>query len=97
MREKSNWDNKSTTIHQGVAAYFCHNSYAAQVLELTIKEGQPIVQNVCSVIDCGIVVNPDATANLTEGAIVDGIGNALYGHLNFKDGVPDKNNFDKMK
>jgi len=39
------------------------------------------------------VVNPDAATNLTEGAIVDGIGNALYGGLTFKEGVPDKNNF----
>ncbi len=97
VREKSNWDNQSNKAHRGVAAYFCHNSYAAQVLDLTIEEGQPIVQNVCSVIDCGIVVNPDAAANLTEGAIVDGIGNALYGHLNFKNGVPDKNNFDTYR
>ncbi len=97
VREKSNWDNKSNKVHLGVSAYFCHNSYAAQVLELTIEEGQPIIQNVCSVIDCGIVVNPDAAANLTEGAIVDGIGNALYGHLKFNNGVPDKNNFDKYR
>ena len=97
VREKSNWDHKSDNTHRGVAAYFCHNSYAAQVLDLTIEEGQPIVQKVYSAIDCGIVVNPDAAANLTEGAIVDGIGNALYGHLKFNNGVPDKSNFDKYR
>ena len=97
VREKSNWNNKSSNKNRGVAAYYCHNSYAAQVLDLTIENGQAIVQNVCSVIDCGIVVNPDAAANLTEGAIVDGIGNALYGKLNFKNGVPDKQNFDKYR
>jgi isoquinoline 1-oxidoreductase beta subunit len=48
---------------------------------------------VSCVIDCGIVVNPDAATNLTEGAIVDGIGNALYGGITIKNGVPDKNNF----
>jgi len=97
VREKSNWDNKSDKVHRGVAAYFCHNSYAAQVLELTLEEGRPVVETVYSAIDCGIVVNPDGAANLTEGAIVDGIGNALYGHLNFKNGVPDKSNFDKYR
>lgn len=97
VREKSNWDNKSGKVHRGVAAYFCHNSYAAQVLELTLEEGKPVVQTVYSAIDCGIVVNPDGAANLTEGAIVDGIGNALYGHLNFNNGVPDKSNFDKYR
>ncbi len=28
---------------------------------------------------------------------VDGIGNALYGELTFKNGVPEKNNFDRYR
>jgi isoquinoline 1-oxidoreductase beta subunit len=32
-----------------------------------------------------------------EGAIVDGIGNALYGEMIFKDGSPQKNNFDTYR
>jgi CO/xanthine dehydrogenase Mo-binding subunit len=48
-------------------------------------------------VDCGIVINPDAAGNLAEGAIVDAIGNAMYGSLTFKDGVPDKNNFNKYR
>ena len=97
IKEKSGWSEKRPNVHRGVSVYFCHNSYCAQVLDLTIEDGKPVVQNVYSAIDCGIVVNPDGAANLTEGAIVDGIGNALFGHLNFKDGVPDKNNFDKYR
>lgn len=93
VKEKSNWGKKRPDVHRGVSAYFCHNSYAAQVLDLTIEDGLPIVQKVYSAVDCGIVVNPDGAANLTEGAIVDGIGNALYGELSFSNGVPDKNNF----
>ncbi|WP_297798627.1 molybdopterin cofactor-binding domain-containing protein [uncultured Eudoraea sp.] len=94
VKEKSNWENKDPNIHRGVSAYFCHNSYAAQVLDLVINNGQPIVQKVTCALDCGIVVNPDGAANMAEGGIVDGIGNALYGELTFKDGVPEKNNFD---
>jgi CO/xanthine dehydrogenase Mo-binding subunit len=48
-------------------------------------------------VDCGIVVNPDAAANMCEGAIVDGVGNALYGEMTFKDGVPQKNNFNTYR
>ncbi|HZB15323.1 MAG TPA: molybdopterin cofactor-binding domain-containing protein, partial [Chryseolinea sp.] len=51
----------------------------------------------CCAVDCGIVVNPDAATNLAEGAIIDAVGNALYGALTFKDGVPDKNNFNKYR
>ena len=43
------------------------------------------------------MVNPDAAANLPEGAIVDGIGNALYGALTFKDGIPDKSNYHQYR
>jgi isoquinoline 1-oxidoreductase beta subunit len=34
---------------------------------------------------------------MVEGAIVDGIGNALYGALTHKDGVPDQNNFNRYR
>jgi isoquinoline 1-oxidoreductase beta subunit len=98
VREKSGWGkNDQPDVHRGVAAYFCHNSYAAHVLDLTIENGKPIVQRVCSALDCGIIVNPDAATNLTEGAVVDGIGCALYGAMTFKDGVPEKTNFDRYR
>ena len=96
-REKSGWSTTKTNNHRGVSAYFCHNSYVAQVLDLAIENGKPMIKRVCCAVDCGIVVNPDAATNLTEGAIVDAIGNALYGELTFKDGVPDKNNFNKYR
>jgi isoquinoline 1-oxidoreductase beta subunit len=96
-KEKSGWGNKEPNVHRGVSAYFCHNSYVAQVLDLTLDKGKPVVKRVCCAVDCGIVINPDAAGNLAEGAIVDAIGNAMYGSLTFKDGVPDKNNFNKYR
>jgi isoquinoline 1-oxidoreductase subunit beta len=96
-REKSGWGTNQINVHRGVSAYFCHNSYVAQVLDVTIEKGKPIVTRVCCAVDCGIVVNPDAATNLAEGAIVDALGNALYGELTFINGVPDKNNFNKYR
>ncbi|MCA6074763.1 xanthine dehydrogenase family protein molybdopterin-binding subunit [Fulvivirga sedimenti] len=95
VREKSDWDNSN--VPKGVSAYFCHNSYAALVFEMTEKNGKPAVDRVVCAVDCGIVVNPDAASNLVEGAIVDAIGNALYGSLEFKEGVPSKKNFDTYR
>lgn len=97
VREKAGWGGEQPNVHRGVAAYFCHNSYAAHVLDLVIENGRPVVQRVCCAIDCGIVINPDAAANMAEGAIVDGIGCALYGAMTFRDGVPEKTNFDKYR
>jgi isoquinoline 1-oxidoreductase beta subunit len=96
-REKSGWGTKQANVHRGVSAYFCHNSYVAQVLDLRLEKGKPVVERVCCAVDCGIVINPDAAINLTEGAVVDAIGNALYGELTFKNGVPDKNNFNTYR
>ncbi len=97
VREKSDWANPPAGMNRGVTAYFCHNSYAAHVLDLTIENGKPIVHKVTSALDCGVVVNPDAAVNMTEGAVTDGIGNALYGEMTFTDGKADKSNFDTYR
>ncbi len=93
VREKSNWTETRKNIHRGVSAYFCHNTYVAEVLDLEMKDNKPVVHNVYAAVDCGIVINPDAATNMGEGGIVDGIGNALFGEMTFKDGKPEKNNF----
>jgi CO/xanthine dehydrogenase Mo-binding subunit len=97
VRDKSGWSRESANLHRGVAAYFCHNSYVAQVLDLTIEHDKPVIQKVTNAVDCGIVINPDAATNLAEGAVIDGIGNALYGAMTFQDGVPQKSNFNSYR
>lgn len=97
VKDKSRWNAPPVNIHRGVSAYFCHNTYVAEVVDLLIQDNKPIVQKVYAAVDCGIVVNPDAAINMGEGCIVDGIGNALYGEMSFQNGVPDKTNFDKYR
>jgi isoquinoline 1-oxidoreductase beta subunit len=62
-----------------------------------MQDNKPVIEKVYAAVDCGIVINPDAAANMGEGGIVDGIGNALFGELTFVDGVPGKSNFDKYR
>ncbi len=97
LREKSHWDTQKKTKKLGLSAYFCHDSYAAHVLELRMQDGNPIIENVCCAVDCGIVINPDAAKNLSEGGIVDGIGAAMYGKMTLEKGVPQSNNFDTYR
>lgn len=97
VKEKSNWGTEQPNLHRGVSAYFCHNSYVAQVLDMVIENDTPVIDKVYCAIDCGIVVNPDAATNLAEGGAVDGIGHAMYSAMTFKDGVPEQNNFDKYR
>ena len=97
VREKSQWDSKKKSKKLGLSAYFCHDSYAAHVLELHMQDGNPVIENVCCAIDCGIVINPDAAKNLSEGGIIDGIGAAMFGKMTIEKGVPQSSNFDTYR
>ncbi len=97
VKEKSGWGNATPGVHRGVSAYFCHNSYVAQVVDMVMEDGKPVVQKICCAVDCGIVVNPESAVNLVEGGMVDGIGHALYSAMTFKDGAPEQSNFDKYR
>ncbi|PQJ26977.1 isoquinoline 1-oxidoreductase [Salinibacter sp. 10B] len=97
VREKSNWDETPSDVSRGVSAYYSHNSYVAQVVELTLDGDTPRIDKVWCGVDCGIVVNPDAARNQVEGSVIDGIGHALYSKLTLTDGEPDQNNFDDYR
>ncbi len=97
VKEKSNWANPTANVHRGVSAYYCHNSYVAQVVDMVVEDGKPVVQKIHAAVDCGIVVNPIAATNLCEGGMVDGLGHALYSAMTFKDGTPEQSNFDKYR
>lgn len=97
VREKADWDTPKEGVYRGVAAYYCHNSYVAQVLDVVLEDGRPRVDKVYCAVDCGIVVNPDAARNQIEGGIVDGIGHAMYSALTFANGSPEQKNFDSYR
>ncbi len=95
--EKSNWGKTKSGIYQGFSAYYCHNSHVAEVAEVEMISGVPVVKKVTCAIDCGIVINPLGALNQVEGGIIDGIGHAMYGNLDFKNGVPQSVNFDTYR
>ena len=97
VREKSGWAANDKSKKRGVSAYFCHNTYVAEVVDTKLVNNKLVIDNVYAAVDCGVVVNPDASVNMSEGAIVDGIGNALFGELSFEEGVPAKNNFNTYR
>uniref|UniRef100_UPI004055C5BF molybdopterin cofactor-binding domain-containing protein n=1 Tax=Roseivirga sp. TaxID=1964215 RepID=UPI004055C5BF len=97
VRDKSNWGQTEDGISRGVSAYFCHNSYVAHVLDVEMVNGEPKVKRVTCAVDCGVVVNPLAATNMVEGAVVDGIGNSMYSHLTFNNGVTEQTNFNRYR
>ena len=94
VRDKSNWGVKTEGVYRGVSAYFCHNTYVAQVLDMVLINGKHKIKKVWCAIDCGIVINPEGAINQAEGGIIDGIGHAMYSNLTFDKGSPIQKNFD---
>jgi len=95
--EKSGYGKGSGTTYQGFVAYYCHNTHAAQVADVEMEDGKPVVKKVVCAVDCGIVVNPLGALNQVEGGVVGGVGHSLYGDFGFNDGVPTAKNFDKYR
>lgn len=97
VKEKANWGVETPGVYRGVAAYFCHNSYVAQVMDVVMENNQPKVKKVWCTVDCGIVINKEGATNIIQGGVIDGIGHALYSQLTFENGSPVQNNFDTYK
>lgn len=97
VREKSGWGQNDGDRARGVSAYFCHNSYVAQVVDIVQENDRPRVDKVWCAVDCGIVVNPEGARNQIEGGLIDGIGHAMFSALTLKDGQPQQKNFDTYR
>ncbi len=97
VREKSNWGQEMPGIYRGVAAYYCHNSYVAQVLDLEMVDETPKIKKVWTAVDCGIVVNMEGALNQAEGCVIDGLGHAMYSQLTFENGSPNASNFNNYR
>ncbi len=97
VAEKSNWKENKKEIFKGFAAYYCHNTHVAEVAEIELKNGLPIVKKVIVAVDCGIVVNPTGAINQIQGGVLDGTGHAMYGDFSFMKGKPSHKNFDTYR
>ena len=95
-KEKSEWGKKKN-ISQGFSVYFSHRSYVAQVAEVEMKGGKPVVKKIHAAADCGIVINISGAQQQVRGGIVDGMGHAFFGNLTFKDGAAEQLNFNSYR
>ncbi|KQC29121.1 xanthine dehydrogenase family protein molybdopterin-binding subunit [Flagellimonas eckloniae] len=95
--EKSGWGTKPNHVYQGFVNYYCHNTHVAEVADVEIENGEPVVKKITCVVDCGIVVNPLGALNQIEGGVIDGVGHAMYGELQFDAGKPMAHNFDRYR
>lgn len=78
---------------RGVALHESFGSIVAQVAEVSIEAGQPLVHRVVCAIDCGVVVNPGIVAQQMEGSVIYALTAALHGRIDIHDGVVQQGNF----
>jgi len=78
---------------RGIAACYDQGAWVAEVAEVSVRGRQLEVDRIVAVVDCGLVVNPQAAENQVHGAIVDGLSAALMGEITVTAGVVDQSNF----
>ncbi len=70
----------------GISAGFEKGGYLACCVEIQITN-QVKVNRVVEAFECGAVVNPDQLKNQIEGAVIMGIGGALFESVQFSNGM----------
>jgi isoquinoline 1-oxidoreductase subunit beta len=72
---------------RGVALYYAHGGWVAQIAEVSVIRGRKIaVQRVWCAVDCGFAINPDTVRAQVEGGIVFGLGTALKDQITIEGG-----------
>jgi isoquinoline 1-oxidoreductase len=86
--QRFGWSPGAAPSHRGVGAALCFDvgSYGAACFELDIAGREVNLKRVVFAADCGQVVNPVGVENQVEGAIMMGVGTALYESVEFRDG-----------
>ena len=85
--KKADWGKKMPKGRaQGFAASTDANTPVAQVVEVSIEDGEIKVHKVTCAIDPGIAVNPDSIRAQCEGSIIMGISASMFEKMEVKDG-----------
>ena len=70
-----------------------YDTYMAQVAEVSMKDGVPVVHKVTVVADLGRMVNPDTVEAQIQSSIIFGLTAALYGEITLDKGRVQQTNF----
>src|SRR6202049_5113799 len=96
VAEKSGWGKRkhSKGTGVGIAAHRSFLTYVATVVEVEVNDqGEVRIPRVDTVLDAGLVVNPEATRAQFEGAAVFGASVVRSGEITATKGAIDQSNF----
>jgi isoquinoline 1-oxidoreductase beta subunit len=94
--QKAGWDKPLPAgRYRGIAVLFAFESYAAQVVEISVdrKARSVKVHRVVCAVDVGRVVNPANIVMQSESAVAYGLSSALYGEITIAGGRVTQTNF----
>ncbi|HEY4083129.1 MAG TPA: molybdopterin cofactor-binding domain-containing protein [Burkholderiaceae bacterium] len=92
--DKAGWGQPLPAGHfRGMAMMEGYDTYMAQVAEISVKDGVPVVHKVFVVADLGHMVNPDTVEAQLQSSINFGLTAALYGEINLDKGRVRQSNF----
>jgi isoquinoline 1-oxidoreductase beta subunit len=102
VAEVSGWGDRHALparSGKGVAFYFSHLGYFAEVAQATVSPaGDITLDDVWVVGDVGSqIINPSGAENQVQGAALDGIGSALGQVITINRGRVEQANFDTVK
>src|SRR5262249_34130995 len=76
----------SSTHGVGIAGGTEKGSYMATCVEIAVEADDIRIVRVVQAFECGAVVNPNGLENQVSGAIVQGLGGALFEAVKFENG-----------
>jgi isoquinoline 1-oxidoreductase beta subunit len=93
--EKAGWGSPlPARTGRGIAVQGAFGSFIATVAQAEVDEhGDVHVQRIVSVVDTGIIVNPDTVVAQLQGGLVFGLTAALYGDISIDKGRVRQSNF----
>ena len=78
---------------RGIACESDVGSFAAHVVELTVRRNKIQLDRVTCVVDCGLVINPKTVEAQMQGACVDALATALRAEITVDKGAIVQSNF----
>ena len=92
--EKAGWgETLGPNQGRGIAIQSSFGSIVAQVVDVTVTDGNLSVDRVVCVADCGFAVSPNGLAAQMESGANYGLTAALYGNIEIENGAVKQSNF----